>query len=332
MQRLPGLVVGTRVVGTRDARPGERRHRAPGPVRIAVAAGWIALVAAVVAVRGVPLDRAQVLAWIVGTLTVVTVLSGGAVRRVFADWLPLAVLLLVYDLTRGAADTLGRPVQVGSVAAVESALFGGHVPTVWLQERIYRHPAWEVAWWEVPVALVYTSHFVVPYAIGAWHWTRGRERWRFWLRRFGGVTATGLATFVLMPAAPPWMASRLGVIGPVQRTAPRGWSLVGLDVAERILDTGQASVNLVAAIPSLHAAHAALVPALFWHGRRWPARLALLAYPLSMGAVLVLTGEHYVVDVVAGVAAVAAVCWAAGRWERGRLPSTATTPEEVETP
>jgi hypothetical protein len=301
------------------------------PVRVAAVAGWAGLFVAVVAVRGVPLDRVQVLAWVVGTLALLAALGGGSVRRVLVDWLALAALLLAYDLTRGAADTLGRPVQVDSVAAVESALFGGHVPTVWLQERAYRHPAWEPAWWEVPVALVYTSHFVVPYAIGAWHWTRGRERWRFWLRRFGGVTAAGLATFVLMPAAPPWMASRLGVVGPVQRTAPRGWSLVGLDVAERLIDTGRASVNLVAAIPSLHAAHAALVPALFWSGRAWPVRAALVAYPVAMGVVLVLTGEHYVVDVLAGVAVVLVVCGVAGRWERARRPSDAVDPGQPST-
>ncbi|WP_165966735.1 phosphatase PAP2 family protein [Actinomadura sp. 7K507] len=282
------------------------------PVALAV---WIAAAVGLVVARGVPLDTLQVLAWVVATLALVTALGGGRVRRVFVDWLPLAGLLFVYGLTRGAADALGVPVHVASIAGIESALFGGEVPTVWLQEHLYRHPPWTAVWWEVPITVVYVSHFVVPYVVGAWHWTRGAARWLFWSRRYVGVTVTALAIFILVPAAPPWMAARLDVIGPVQRTAGRGWSLLGVDVAERLIDTGQASVNLVAAMPSLHAAHAALVPALFWRGRGRTTRIALLAYPAAMGFVLVVTGEHYVVDVLAGFALVAAVCWACSRWE-----------------
>lgn len=291
--------------------------RAPAArrLRLAALAAWVVAAAVLVVLRGVPLDTAQVLAWIVATLVLVTALGGGRVRRVFADWAPLAGLLLVYGLTRGAADTWGPPVRVASIAGLESALFGGEVPTVRLQRLLYRHPPWTAAWWEVPITLVYVSHFLVPYVVGAWHWTRGTARWLFWLRRYLTVTGAALVVFVLVPAAPPWMAARLDVIGPVQRTAGRGWSLVGLDVAERLVETGQASVNLVAAMPSLHAAHAALVAALFWRGRALPARLALLAYPAAMGFVLVVTGEHYVVDVLAGFALVAAVCLGWSRWE-----------------
>ncbi|XRQ05685.1 phosphatase PAP2 family protein [Actinomadura welshii] len=289
--------------------------RAAGRVRRAALAAWAAAAAVLVVLRGVPLDAVQVLAWTVATLALVTALGGGRVRRVFVDWAPLAGLLLVYGLTRGAADTLGAPVRVASIAGLEAALFGGEVPTVRLQRHLYVHPPWTAAWWEVPITLVYVSHFVVPYAVGAWHWTRGRARWLFWLRRYATVTLAALVVFVLVPAAPPWMAARLDVIGPVQRTAGRGWSLLGLDVAQRVVETGQASVNLVAAMPSLHAAHAALVAALFWRARAWPGRLALLAYPVSMGFVLVVTGEHYVVDVLAGFALVAAVCLGWSRWE-----------------
>ena len=285
-------------------------------LRAPVLAAWITATTGLVVLRGVPLDTPQVLAWIIATLALVTALGGGRVRRVFIDWLPLAGLLLVYGLTRGAVDELGVPVHVATIAGLESALFGGEVPTVELQERLYRHPPWTAVWWEVPITLVYVSHFVVPYVVGAWHWTRGR--WAFWLRRYVATTLTALVVFVLVPAAPPWMAARLDVIGPVRRTAGRGWSLLGLDVAERLVDTGRASVNLVAAMPSLHAAHAALAAVLLWRGRAWWTRTALLAYPAAMGSVLVVTGEHYVVDVLAGFALAAAACWACGRWEAGR--------------
>jgi hypothetical protein len=300
-------------------------ERAPGQrwVRFAIAGCWVGVFVEAVLLWGLPLDRLQVMAWIVATLALVAGLTGGVARRLLVDWLPLAGLLLAYDLTRGAVDTLGMPVQVESVASVESAIFGGEVPTIWLQQRLYQHYPWSTRWWEAVVALIYVSHFVVPYVVGGWHWSRGRERWLYWRRRFVGVTVVGLVIFTLLPAAPPWFASDRGVIEKVHRTSVRGWSVLGLDTAGWVLDMGQASVNLVAAVPSLHAGYAALVVALFWEGRRLSVRLALLAYPAAMGFVLVLTGEHYVVDVLAGFAVVAVVCWAARQWERRRLPDRA---------
>jgi hypothetical protein len=295
-------------------RQATRRHR----LRWVAAGCWLALSAAFVGARGVPLERVQVMAWLVVTLALLTAASAGNLRRLLVDWVPLGGLLLAYDLTRGAVDALGMPVQVESIAWMEKALFAGHVPTVWLQDRVYRHSFTGVAWWEAPIALVYVSHFVVPYAVAAWYWSRGPEQWRYWRRRFVGVTATGLAVFTVLPAAPPWMAAEEGVIDPVKRTVARGWTVVGLDIAEQLIHTGRASVNMVAAMPSLHAAYAALVPALFWEGRRPLVRLALLTYPLAMAVVLVLGGEHYVVDVLAGFGLVAGVCWAARRWERRR--------------
>ena len=71
-------------------------------------------------------------------------------------------------------------------------------------------------------------------------------------------------------------------------------------------------------MPSLHVAFAALV-ALFIASRlhsRWRWLLAL--YPVAMGATLVYTGEHYVLDLLAGIA------YALGRARRLRGVGAAT--------
>ena len=80
----------------------------------------------------------------------------------------------------------------------------------------------------------------------------------------------------------------------------RGLSLVGLNVAERLITKGQASVNLVAAVPSLHAAYAALVAATLWPTARRVTRGLLVAYVLGMAFALVVSGEHYVIDALLG--------------------------------
>ncbi len=136
--------------------------------------------------------------------------------------------------------------------------------------------------------------------LSVWLWTRRRDRWVWWRDRFLTLTALGLATYVLLPTAPPWLAAREGELDPVARTAGRGWSVIGLEVADRVLDLGRAAVNLTAALPSLHAAYAAFTAVALWRGTRRPWRALLAAYPLAMGFALVVSGEHYVFDVLLG--------------------------------
>ena len=254
---------------------------------------------------GLPLDRIVVLATLLGFAVIAV---GGNARptanRAVLDWLPFALLMLAYDLTRGAADGLGMPLQMQLPLRADELVFLGTVPTVWLQQHLGPFGA-DVHWWELGVSLVYLSHFIVPFAVGVWWWAHDRTRWQWWRNRFLTLTALGLLTYVLLPAVPPWLAAREGALPAVQRTAGRGWSLVGLDIADRVLDLGRAAVNTTAALPSLHAAYAAFAAVAFWRSVRRPARLLLVAYPVAMGFALVVSGEHYVFDVLLGWAYVA---------------------------
>ena len=86
-----------------------------------------------------------------------------------------------------------------------------------------------------------------------------------------------------------------------------------------LFDEGQASVNLVAAVPSLHAAFTMLVALFLWDRVPWRwARPLLLLYPAAMAVTLMATGEHYFFDVLAGwlYAGTVMVAWSA--WERRR--------------
>jgi membrane-associated phospholipid phosphatase len=88
-----------------------------------------------------------------------------------------------------------------------------------------------------------------------------------------------------------------------------------------MFEKGQATVNLVAAVPSLHAAFVALVAMFLW-GRVRPVWRPLLAlYPVAMGVTLMATGEHYLFDVLLGWLYAGLVMLAWGSWERRRLRS-----------
>jgi hypothetical protein len=267
---------------------------------------------------GVPLDRERVVLWTCGALLCASIgRSPRAALHVALDWLPFVAVLFVYDLSRGAAENLGLPVHYTPQLDADRWLFGGEVPTVWLQDRMLE-PGGPVRWWDVVLALVYSSHFIVPFAVAGALWARSRARFHAYAKRFVTLSFAGVATFVLFPAAPPWLASRLDYLPHVYRTAGRGWEAMGLDVAERMLERGQSTVNLVAAVPSLHSAYALLITLFLWSRARPLMRVLLAAYPVAMGFTLVATGEHYVVDVLLGWAFAVAVMVAWGRWDRRR--------------
>lgn len=271
------------------------------------------------ATAGLPLDRLGQTGWILAGI--VAAQLGRPVRehvRLLVAWLPLLGALLVYDYTRGIADSLGMSVRVSELADAERGLFGGTAPTVWLQERLY--DAAEVRWWDVGVSLVYFSHFIVPWVLAAVLYLWDRDWWAGYMRRIILLSYLGLVTYILLPAAPPWYAAEHGALGaPVERAATRGWDLLGLRTASSWLADAQADVNLVAALPSLHAAFAMMIAVALWRAARHPlSRTLLVLFPPAMGFSLVYGGEHYVIDVLLGWVYVAVAVAGARAWERHR--------------
>jgi hypothetical protein len=260
-------------------------------------------------VQGLPTDRVVLLGWVLGGLALYAVADGvRQLGRLLADWLPLMALLLAYDASRGLADGLGATVHLTEPAAVDRWIGLGSLPTVVLQEH------WDAAWWHALASLGYGSHFVVTPVVLAVLWLRDRQRWVHYARLVIALSAAGLVTYVLYPAAPPWLAARDGVIEPVARLSGDGWAVLGLPRAGALLADSQGQVNQVAAVPSLHAAFAVLAClALLPVARGTWQRLLLLSYPPAMALVLVWAGEHYVVDTLLGAAYAGVVVWAAAR-------------------
>jgi diacylglycerol kinase len=235
------------------------------------------------------------------------------------DWLPVVLLLEAYNVTRGAADRLFAP-HITPMIHADEWMFGwftgGRIPTIWLQQHLYEPGV--VQWWEVVVTLVYVSHFLTVPTVGVVLWVRNRQLSYRFMRRWIALSAAGLVTYFLYPAAPPWWAYVHGhLTEQVYRISSNGFSAIGLHSAGNTLNglqVGQS--NEVAAMPSLHTAYAMMAVAFFLpmvRRRWWP---LLLAYPLAMTFTLVYTGEHYVADVLVGWLYVAAVFLLVGRAER----------------
>lgn len=132
------------------------------------------------------------------------------------------------------------------------------------------------------------------------------------------LVATALALVVQwrFPVAPPRLAG-VGVEDSLLR-------FLHLDIGSR---TAAAPTDPVAAMPSLHAGWALAVGLglmLYARSRVWRAVGAV--YPLAVVLATVVTGNHFVLDTVAGFAATALGFWLAGviRVPRGATLATAT--------
>src|SRR5262249_16490222 len=126
------------------------------------------------------------------------------VLQLLRDWLPLVLVLCAYDFSRGAADSLGIGVHVHPMITFDRFLFGGEVPTEWLQSHLYTPGV--VHWWDVLFTLIYTSYFIVPFVLAGVLWARDRCAFQRFTRRLVTLALAGLVTYIVFPAAPPWLA------------------------------------------------------------------------------------------------------------------------------
>jgi len=307
--------------------PLRERDRRWRLIRRQAALAYVIVLILVVALIGVPTDRGSLLLIIIAGLGITCLgRSWNAFGRVLLDWLPFTLVLVAYDFSRGLATWVGLPLHESDIADADRWLFGGTVPSVWLQQHLL-HPG-SPQWYDGLATLIYTSHFLATPSMAAVLWLRDRECWWAFIARVVGLSLAGLVTYVLFPGAPPWYAARDGVIGPVIRATARGWIWLHVNHAGNLLSEGQLASNPVAAMPSLHTAFATII-ALFVAARlrsRWRWLCAL--YPLTMGCALVYLGEHYVVDLLAGVVYALAVHLLINCWERrsGRQRAPAPTP------
>ncbi|HEY2714800.1 MAG TPA: phosphatase PAP2 family protein [Solirubrobacterales bacterium] len=278
---------------------------------------------------GIPVQRELVILWTCGALACASIgRHPWQIVQLVLDWLPIVIVLFAYDFTRGAADSLGIGTHYLPMIDFDKWLFAGQTPTEWLQAHLYDPQA--LSAWNVGFTLVYTSYFITPFALAGWLWVRERPAFLRYRRRLVTLALAGLATYMAFPAAPPWLASEMGLLGSVERTTSTGWEIIGVGTAG-LFSEGQATVNLVAAVPSLHAAFTMLVALTIWpRVRRRRLRPLLLLYPLAMGLTLLACGEHYFFDVLLGWIYAAAVLAGWSAWERRR--ATRVAPAAVAEP
>ena len=287
----------------------------PRPLRWVAPTLYVAALSAYMWLEGIPVGRERLLIWIVlGLLALSTTNLLGWARGVFFEWLPFALVLAVYDLLRGRADGLLFSAWYRPQLEADAFLFGGTVPTVWLQEQLW-HGAADVRWYDYAAWAVYVSYFVATYVLAGLLWFVARDRFRRYVGCVALLAGMAFVTFALFPAAPPWLASREEVLEPTSRLiGPISGEVPFFSFSfEGLFERGSEYANPVAAVPSLHAAYTLLFSIFLWPlAPRW-ARPLLAAYPFAMAFALVYTAEHYLVDILLGWAYTLVAVWVVGR-------------------
>lgn len=235
----------------------------------------------------------------------------GQTRSFLRDWTPFVVVFFGWQLLRGYAENVasggGFALHNADLVAAERWLFGGAIPTVELQRWLYTPGV--VRWYDLAATFFWAFHFALALAYAFLLWVRDRRLyWRF-VTALLTLSFAAIVTYVLYPAVPPWMASRppASHAGVVERTIREEVYLLR-DLVPRQLGMGESwswlmrsgNPNETAAMPSLHAAYPALVFAfslVHWRGLALPA----LLYCCGLWFSIVYIGDHYVIDVLAGI-------------------------------
>ena len=142
----------------------------------------------------------------------------------------------------------------------------------------------------------FVGHFLFTAIFFVWLYFRSRNGFTTFRNGFLAATALAVVIHWLYPTAPP----RLAGVG-LEDTL---LVLSGIDIGS---PTSSALSNPVAAVPSLHAAYALGVGVgLIRFARSHVVRVAGVVYPPLVVLTIVVTGNHFVLDAIAGMVVLAA--------------------------
>lgn len=239
----------------------------------------------------------------------------GRTRLFLRDWIPFVAIFLAYELMRGIADDAGFPVHVTDVIAAERLISFGQLPTQLLQDWLA--PPSGVGPAAILATVLYMLHFALPIVAGLLLWVWRRPQYYDYVAAFIVLSFAGFITYLLLPVAPPWWAAGLGELnGPdgqpvIRYLKPEAFAAIAEFLGYP--DGNQLSTyvfwgvnpNGVAAFPSLHAGYPFLA---FLVLRRAFGAIGWLAfgYAVLVWWAIVFTGDHYVIDVLGGIAYAAA--------------------------
>ncbi|MHB1469399.1 MAG: phosphatase PAP2 family protein [Solirubrobacteraceae bacterium] len=165
------------------------------------------------------------------------------------------------------------------------------------------------------------AHFIVTLGLVGWIWWRRSDVYVPLRDALVLINLVAFAVFLAYPVAPPRLLAGSGFSDVVAATHAIGsWHTGSL----------AAAADQYAAMPSLHIAWAAWCAVAIWRvTRRWPLRAFGVVHVALTGFIVLATGNHYVLDVIAGLATAALCFGVVALLVRRRTASRATGAERA---
>jgi membrane-associated phospholipid phosphatase len=285
-----------------------RRSRPSNALRLAVRTGGLAAVGAAVAVpflrRRLRIPASVTVAACAAGPLGLAVLQPRSKRRDVALFaLQMWAFTVAHELPYDDPGKLRARLRTRYPIRVDKIIGAGRLPNARLQRALAGRPGVGV----VNQVLTWTHWlwFIEPYLSLALILVRHNERFPRSARQMAAVFDLGCAVYFAVPTAPPWWSSEQGLTGEEVRrimvevgepTWGRAW--------ERMYDA--LGGNPWAAMPSLHFATSLAAALSLSEAGKAEGALGW-GYAGTLGFALVYLGEHYVTDLIAGAALVAAV-------------------------
>jgi len=241
-------------------------------------------------------------------LSLLVAAAVGRLTDFLRDWFLFIGFIYLFDSLRGSifilTCQLDLPVYTLYVIKAEKFLFGA-IPSVVLQDWfLHSSDPSGFTWFEKLITVAHGSHFVAFLIVGLFIWLYKASHFRFYKASFYLLIFFGLLGYLAVPTVPPWMASNIFSLLPrLVRFNAVIFNMVIPDI------TSGFDTNPIAAMPSLHAAFPILLGIILWRILRWKA-FPFYLYVFLMLFAIVYTGDHYVVDIIAG-GILAVLCYGA---------------------
>ena len=242
-------------------------------------------------------------------------------RDVCVYALQMWAYIIAHELPYEKPERLERRVRVEYPIKVDRALFGSP-PTAVLQ-RALSHPGQPTPL-DYGLVFLHWGWFLQPHSASAWILWRHPEDFPRAAALICAIFDIGLIGYFVIPTAPPWWAAEQGIAAETwnrheepgsadrREVEVTGMRRIMVDVGERVWGSLWPSLyrffggNPLAAMPSLHFGTSVMAASVLDDHGLVPAMLGW-GYASVLGFALVYLGEHYVVDLAAGLALAVAI-------------------------